>query len=823
METYFVDVLLPLALPDTYTYRVPQEMNALIAPGKRVVVQFGQKRIYSAIVRNVHQTAPLAQNIKYILDIIDEKPVVTSLQFKFWDWISEYYMTTRGEVMSAALPTAMKLASESKIVLNPEFDGNTDSLNDKEYLIYEALETNGILTITEVSAIVELKKVVHLINGLYDKGVIRIEEELIDNFKPKTEPYVIINLDFTEEEKLRNILDSMEKKAPKQVDLLMAYLQMTNSLKSENLAVSKAALLKQSATSGAVLDALKEKGILQVFEKVISRIEVVTKKLDVESIKLSVHQQVAFESIKLKFETNNIQLLHGVTGSGKTEIYIKLINEVISTGKKVLFLLPEIALTAQIINRLRKYFGSDVGIYHSRYSQNERVEVWNNLVNKEKSFKIIIGARSSVFLPISNLGLVIIDEEHDTSYKQMDPAPRYNGRDAGIFLAGLNEAKCLLGSATPSIETYKKAKDGKYGLTTLTQRFGESQMPLIKVVDTIEATKKGNMKSHFSKDLIDEIDTTLKAKQQVILFRNRRGFSLSMVCEKCHWTPECKHCDVTLTFHKQYQKLKCHYCGYAINVPDKCPSCGSSRIKLQGFGTEKIENELPIFFNDAVVKRMDLDTTRGKNSYSQIINDFEDKKIDILVGTQMVTKGLDFENVGLVGVMSADSLISYPDFRSGERGFQMLTQVSGRAGRKGAKGKVIIQTSHPEHSIIQRVVSNDYTGMYESQIADRENFGYPPFTRLIKITLKHKDFHLLNEASRLYAERLRERLGGRVIGPEFPIVSRVKTLYLKNILVKIEMGASHRFVKNFIHETTANFEKKKEYRQVMIAYDVDPY
>lgn len=821
--TKFVDVLLPLALPQLYTYRVPLEFNDVVEEGKRVVVQFGRKKIYSAVVKKVHLKAPEAYSIKYILDVIDENPVVNSRQFRFWEWMASYYMATEGEVMNAALPSAMKLASETRIVMNPDFDGDTSQLNDREFLIFEALERNDVLTITEVSAIVELKQVVNLLKNLFAKGVILEEQEMREKFKPKRKTYVSIDSAYLSENKLNALMNVLERRAKKQLQLLLAYIRLSGFFDKEVKDVPKTVLLKESGVSSPVLTAMVEKNIFTTYDKVVSRLEDATSSAVAEDIELSGAQSVALEAVKKNFSKVNVQLLYGVTGSGKTEIYIKLIDEIINTGRQVLFLLPEIALTGQIINRLRKYFGGDIGIYHSRYSQNERVEVWNRMTGAGNPYKIIVGARSAVFLPFTNLGLVIVDEEHDTSYKQYDPAPRYNGRDAAIYLAKIHGAKCLLGSATPSIETFYKAKTGKYSVTDLKERYGNIKMPSIEVVDTVLANKNKAMKSHFSTTLLDAIGDTLKQRQQVILFRNRRGFSLRLVCDKCQWSPECKSCDVTLTFHKHLQKMKCHYCGYSTPMPDKCPACGSKRLRLSGFGTEKVETELPVFFPGTAIRRMDLDTTRGKHSYMQIINDFEEKRIDILVGTQMVTKGLDFENVGLVGVLDADSLINFPDFRSSERAFQMLMQVSGRAGRKNKQGRVIIQTSKPENATIQEVVSYDYESMYRRQIAERQTFKYPPFYRMIRLSLKHKDYQVLNEAADYLAGLLRERLGGRVIGPEYPLVARIKNYFIKNIIIKFEIAASQRFVKDFIIDKTGELEKKRQFRQVIVAPDVDPY
>lgn len=821
--TYFVDVLLPLALPELYTYRVPFEKNDQISVGKRVVVQFGKKRIYSALIKKIHTRAPEHYSVKYILDIIDNEPIVNDIQFKFWEWIAEYYMATNGEVMAAALPSAMKLASDTRIILNPDFDGDVDKLNDREFLIFEALERNSVLTITEVSAIVELKQVINLLKSLFDKGVILEEEEIRQKFVPKKEPFVRLNCQFFEKDAMNSLMDNLEKKAPKQLQILLDYIKLSGYFSGSYAEISKKKLLQNNGNSTAVFNALVTKGVFEIIERVVSRLFEAKSLSDPSAIILSAAQTQALKSINENFSQSKIQLFHGITGSGKTEIYIQLIENVLSTGKQVLYLLPEIALTGQIINRLRKYFGEKVGIYHSKYSQNERVEVWNKMASENRAYNIIIGARSAVFLPYKNLGLVIIDEEHDTSYKQYDPAPRYHGRDAGIYLAMLHNANCLLGSATPSIETYHKTKTGKYSLTELTERWGDAKLPVIEVVNTTEANKNKQMKSHFSSYLIDMVDQNLKQKKQVIIFRNRRGFSLRLVCDSCQWTPECKNCDVTLTFHKHIQKMKCHYCGYTTVLPEKCPSCGSKKIRLSGFGTEKVESELPIFFPEAQVGRMDLDTTRGKSSYLQIINDFEEGRIDILVGTQMVSKGLDFENVGLVGVLNADSIINIPDFRSSEKAYQMLTQVSGRAGRKNEQGKVIIQSSMPENAVIQDVINHDYQSLYERVIKDRETFHYPPFYRMLRISVKNKDSQLLNESAFLLTEMLRKKLGDRVIGPEYPLVGRIKNYFIKDIIIKFEVEASRRFVKDYVRHCISEMDKEVRFRSVLFQIDVDPY
>lgn len=816
--------MLPLPLPGFYTYRVPFELNEQVQAGQRVVVQFGKKRIYSALVRRIHEIPPQTYTVKYILSILDPLPIVNDIQFKLWDWIADYYMCFPGEVMNAALPSALKLASETKIVLNPDFKGELSLLNEKEYLIAEALQLQNVLTLSEVSDIVEQLKVIPLIKTLIEKGVVVVEEELISRYRPKKEVYVKVSDEFkNDDKKLGDLMDDISKRAYKQLELLMSLISKCNQTNKDE--ILKTDLMKSVNGTSAQLTALEKRGVIEIFEKTSSRLEKFDSVFSIDSIEFSEHQQKAFDEINSGFREKDVALLHGITSSGKTEIYIKKIHETISAGKQVLFLLPEIALTTQIINRLRKYFGDEVGVYHSRYNENERVEVWNRVLvdsDELKSLKIILGARSSLFLPFKNLGLIIVDEEHDTSYKQYDPAPRYYARDAAIYLATLHKAKVLLGSATPSIESYYNAKFGKYALVELDKRYGGVQLPEILVADIKEETKRRTMKSHFSSFLLEHIKEALENKEQVILFQNRRGFSLRLVCEKCDWTPECKNCDVTLIYHKHNNQLKCHYCGYSQRVPSQCPACGNHELKMKGFGTEKIEDELPIFFPKAIVARMDLDTTRSKHSYQKIITDFEDRRIDILVGTQMVTKGLDFNNVSVVGILNADNMISFPDFRSFERSFQQIAQVSGRAGRNKKRGKVIIQTGNPYHSVIRYAIENNYIEMYKSQLQERKQFNYPPFHRIISISLRHKEAQLLNEAAWSFTSELRAKLGKRVLGPEYPIVSRVKNLYIKNVLVKIEKDASLKAIKDIIKEKAENLRAQDSFKSVRIVFNVDP-
>jgi primosomal protein N' (replication factor Y) len=619
----------------------------------------------------------------------------------------------------------------------------------------------------------------------------------------------------------------------------MTYITLSKRYSKERVEVRKLDILKVVEGGEAALKSLIKKNVFELYEREVGRLASFENENKISN--LNEEQQTILDSINVQFgRTENISgqpvkdvvLLHGVTSSGKTEIYVKLIEQAIAEGKQVLYLLPEIALTTQIINRLRKYFGDMVGVYHSKFNENERVEVWNNVLgrsfDKEKNdtefpnFKLVIGARSALFLPFSNLGLVIVDEEHDTSYKQYDPSPRYNARDAAIYLAHIHKAKTLLGSATPCIESYYNAHDGKYGFAELTKRFGGVQMPEILIADVKEATRKKQMKSHFSPLLLDTITLALDKKEQVILFQNRRGFAPQLECNMCAWIPQCANCDVSLTYHKVSNQLRCHYCGYSIKPPTKCAACGDTDLKMKGFGTEKIEEELSIFYPKARISRMDLDTTRSKFAHQHIIQDFEEGNIDILVGTQMVTKGLDFDNVSMVGILNADSMLNFPDFRSFERSFQLMAQVSGRAGRKSKRGKVIIQTQNPDHSIIQEVIANDFASMYTNQLMDRKNFNYPPYFRLIEVTVIHKDVDMVNASSKYLADALKKHFAKRVLGPEFPLVSRVRNLYHKNILLKIERDASVGQVKKILSELLVKFKSSADYKSVRIQIDVDP-
>ncbi|MHC1708304.1 MAG: primosomal protein N' [Bacteroidales bacterium] len=822
----YAEILLPLPLPGTFTYLVSEEFSDQIAPGKRVEVQFGHNKVYSGLVKRIISEKPEKINPKPILSVLDDIPIVNNQQYALWDWISQYYLCYPGEVMNAALPSALKLASESKIVLNPLTTADPDSLSEREYLIYEALDIRKVLSMQDVSAILGLKKIMPVLKGLVDKGIIEIYENLQDRYIPKYEIFVQLSENYLIEENLQELFDRLERKSEKQLKCLMTYLHLSRSLKLGK--IKQSLILKEADVTHAVIRAMEKKGIFILSEEIVSRLGETRESAGVDSIVFNPFQELAYTRIRHSFLEKDVVLLHGVTSSGKTELYIKLIKEVLDTGKQVLYLLPEIALTTQIISRLVKYFGPTVGVYHSKYNEQERVEVWKKVIQHSseeprRGFSLVLGARSALFLPFSDLGLIIVDEEHDSSYKQHEPAPRYQARDAAIILGKIHHAKVLLGSATPAIESYYNALSGRFGLVTLKERYGGVELPEIQVVDMRLEARKKQVHSHYSQVLLDHIDDALNKKEQIILFQNRRGFSLRIYCESCQWTPECKNCDVTLTYHKHRNELRCHYCGYTVTPLTRCPSCNGVNIRMSGFGTEKVEEELPVFFPNARMARMDLDSTRSKYSYQKILSDFENKNVDILIGTQMVTKGLDFDNVSLVGVLNADNQLTYPDFRSYERSFQLMAQVSGRSGRKLKRGKVIIQTWSPSHPVIEWVVANDYEKLFQEQLRERNVFHYPPYYRLIQISVKHKDLLILSDAANYLAGKLKSFLGNRVIGPEYPLVSRINLWYIKQLLIKIDRDNSLLPTKSMILQQVKDLEIQQKFRNTRVVIDVDPY
>ena len=817
-EVYYVEVLLPLHLPGTYTYRVPRELNGEVSVGKRVVVQFGQKRMYSALVRRIHTEAPKWRT-KYILSVLDERPLVTERQMLFWEWMATYYMCYPGDVMAVALPAGMKLASESAVSIHPDFDGDLSRLTKYELQVVNLLTEYSTMKLDDISRAIGVQKIMPLMRGMIEREVVMMDEELRERFKPRKSTYVRLSEAYADEEAQRRLFDELEaKKRTKQVDLLMQYMQMSG--------FGKELVPKRDLPQVSALQTLIKNGVLVTEEREESRLEHfdADSLVPVESIKLNEAQQTAYSMLSSPLSPHTTHLLHGVTSSGKTEVYIKLIDEQVRAGKQVLFLLPEIALTAQIINRLRRHFGDKVGVYHSRFSASQRVEVWRRTAtdNEEARYQVLLGARSAVFLPFRDLGLVIVDEEHDASYKQQDPAPRYHGRDAAVYLAHLWGAHTVLGSATPSIESYHNAMEGKYGLAVMAHRYGGFNLPKVEVVDMKTATRQGEVHGHFSDKLLRAIRDALAARQQVILFQNRRGFSLRLECDDCHHIPQCVHCDVSLVYHKATNSLRCHYCGYSIPVPEECPACHSTHLRMTGIGTERVEEDLQIMFPEARVARMDLDSTLQKNQYIELLNDFAQRRIDILVGTQMVTKGLDFEHVSVVGIVNADNLINYPNFRSFERAYQQMTQVSGRAGRHGDAGQVIIQTYNPGHQILQKVEDNDYEGLYHDQDNERRVFRYPPYYRLVEITPKHRDNEVVSAAADWFATELRGAFGQRVMGPEYPLVSRIRALYLKTITVRFERNEAIADAKKLMMQMADELVKQDGWARVAIHFDVDP-
>ena len=815
-QTFFVNVVLPLAISKAYTYRVPHNLANNIAIGKRVVVQFGRNRVYTAIIFSISDKAPIAYEAKYILDVLDEFTIVTAQQLALWEWMSAYYLCTLGEAMQAALPSALKLASETKVSLNPDTEQDKSTLTDKEFLLLDALEIQPVLTIAEIIKILDQKTVFPILRALFDKGMITISEELTEKYRAKTKTYVQLNSFYADAANRKALFDLLER-APKQVDVLQAYFQLAKT----QTEIAKSDLLEASEASAATLQALVAKEVFTLVEQEVSRLSGVEADLDAD-FTLSVPQQEALNQLKTNLQEKEVCLVHGVTASGKTEMYIRLIEEYLAIGKQVLYLLPEIGLTTQVIQRLQKIFGTKIGVYHSKFNDNERAEIWQKVLNGD--YQIVLGARSAVFLPFANLGLVVVDEEHENSFKQFDPAPRYHARDSAVFLASLFKAKVVLGSATPSFESYYNAKIGKYGLITLSERYGGVQLPDIQVVSIPDETKRKTMQSHFTSVLLSEIKGALARKEQIILFQNRRGYAPVLLCATCGYTPKCINCEVSLTYHKSSGKLHCHYCGYRQDTVPLCPACGSTKIEHKGFGTEKVEDELSLIFPEARIARMDVDATRTKYGFQHLITDFEDKKIDILVGTQMVAKGLDFANVSTIGILNADSMLNFPDFRAFERSYQLLAQVSGRAGRRDIRGKVIVQAHDIHHRVLQQVIENDYEGLFQTELIERRNYQYPPLFRLIGLCIKHKDPVKLNQIAEYVAALLRQQFGDRVLGPEAPFVNRIRNYYLQDILLKVEKeGLSAQKVKIALQQILQSFEQEVLSKGCIIQVDVDPY
>jgi len=810
----YIAVIVPIAVPKPYTYMVPPELMKDVKVGVRVEVQFGKNKLYSGLVMKLLDAPPANQKPKPILSVIDAEPIILEHQLKMWQWIAAYYSCSLGEVMNAALPAGMKLASETRIVLSPLFDGNYDGFNDKEYMIAEALSIQQELSLRDIRDILDQKTVYPLINRLLQRKIIYLKEELIGTYKPKEVSCVRLMEPYASASAMLEIAFQKLSRSDRQVEAMMAFLQL--SQKQEFVRCQE--IYKKANVDLSVLRAMEKKEVLEIYKKEVSRLGGYEEEL-IDTFDLSDQQKRVLKDIKPR-EEKAVTLIHGVTGSGKTRVYIELILEALEREEQILYLLPEIALTTQLVSRLQKIFGDQVAVYHSRMSNPERVEVWQNV---QKGKAIVMGARSSLFLPFENLKLIIVDEEHDPSYKQVDPAPRYHARDLAIYLGHLNGAKVILGTATPSLESYSNAKTGKYQLLKMAERFGGLELPEIRIVDIRDELKKQKMQSHFTSVLLEELKEALERGEQAILFQNRRGYAPNMSCTACDWHSECINCDVSLTYHKFFNNLRCHYCGYQTALPVECPACGSRQLNIKGFGTEKIEDELQIFLPDAKIKRLDFDTVRAKNAHAKIINDFEEKRIDVLVGTQMVTKGLDFDNVGLVGILSADHLFQFPDFRATERAFQLMTQVSGRAGRKHKRGKVIIQAFNKSHPVLREVLENDYSAFFARETSERSEFLYPPYYRLIKITLKHRKPQLLNEAAKAFAKHLKARLGYQVIGPAIPSIPRVRGFFILAFLIKLEKNSSKgAVIKQKILENIGLTKSLQGFSTVRFNIDVDP-
>lgn len=808
-----VNVLLPLAIPRVYSYKLEESLWSGLKFGVRVEVPLRNKLLSGIIIEETEKEPDTLHKLRYIVSVLDKHPIITEEQYKLWQWMSDYYMCTIGEVMNVALPSGLKLSSETKLIARSHIDDFMGSLSDKEYMLAEAVSIQNELTIAQVQDILQQKTVYPYIKSLLDKEIILIKEELKTGYKPKTETFIKINEQYSGESMTTAL--EMTTRSEKQTRALLSYVQLSQ----KNPWVSKKKISNHSGSDGSVFKALEKKGIIEITSKEVSRIsnELIT---HAKPPPLNEHQEEALEEIRQHYKEVQRVLLFGITGSGKTRIYMDLIDDTLAQGKQVLYLLPEIALTTQIVDRLMVNYASDIGVYHSKMSNNKRVELWNASLN---GMKLILGARSSILLPFKDLGLIIVDEEHDPSYKQSDPAPRYNARDTAIYLSNMHGCKVLMGTATPSLETFMNAKNGKYGIVKLLERHGASELPDIEIVDLRAQYKKGLMLSIFSKDMKDAIDGALQKKEQILIFQNRRGYSPTLQCTVCDFHAECPNCDVSLTVHDHFKELRCHYCGYRHKLPHNCPQCGFDKLDKLGFGTERIELELKKVFPSAQVARMDFDTAKTRNAYERILSSFKEHKIDILVGTQMVTKGLDFDNISVVGVLAADKILYFPDFRANERAFQLFTQVAGRAGRRNKKGRVIIQTYNPDHPVIGETRTYDHSKFYKRELTERKRFMYPPFFRMVQITIKHKDPKVTLEVAILLCEKLRKHLGQRVIGPSTPGIARLRGLYIQNILIKMEKNtAAIKSIKSLIRQIKSELNNSDGVKKTRIIVDVDP-
>ena len=816
------EIILPLPLYGTFTYEIPPEMESEVHVGSRVLVQFGKKKRYTGIVERIHSDRP-DYTIKEIQAVLDPNAIIRYPQLRLWNWIAEYYLCTVGEVYKAALPTGLKPESETSISLNPDYEpAEGFKMTERQAQVVMMLEAKKKLKISDIETETQLKNVGALVHSMLEAGLIQVDEKIVERYRPKKETYVVMPIERHDEDALHRSFD-LTRRSRQQEKALIAYLDMSGWMhpSAELRDVTRREFLDKTGISPGILKAMVDKGIFAIEKRVYNRFKSEKHSDEIPLPTLSEKQDEALHSVRDIYRERQVALLHGVTGSGKTEIYTHLIASALRDNNQVLYLVPEISLTTQLTDRLRDVFGDRLIVYHSKFSDNERVDIWKRLLHSNEPL-VILGARSSVFLPFAHLGLVIVDEEHEGSFKQYDPAPRYNARDTAMMLAVMHGAKVLLGSATPSVETYYKALNGKYGLVTLSERFEGSQLPDVEIVDMREQRKKKLNRGILSEPLRKAMTHSLDSRHQSILFQNRRGFAPVVVCQQCGWTPKCENCDVSMVYHKFSNLLKCHYCGYTQPLPSVCPACGLNGIEVFGYGTERIAEEVHDVYPDAKVTRMDLDTTCNKDSYQEIIEEFGSHQTDILVGTQMVTKGLDFESVDTVGVISADTLLNFPDFRSNERAFNMLEQVAGRAGRRADKGLVLIQTTRPDNPVLGFVKRHDYNGFYEAEIQEREQFAYPPFTRVINVYLRNKDPRICDAVAVRYSMELRKVFGNRVLGPEKPFVSRVALWYIQSIMLKVEAGASMKKVKELLRQIYEHVAYWPEMKATQVYYDVDP-
>ena len=812
--TIYADVILPLALAQTYTYRVPEEFVGQLREGQRVEVQFSKNKHYAGIIRRLHGDMP-AFKTKPVLSVIDVEPLLTPRQLRLWDWIADYYCCALGEVMTAGLPSHLKMASETVITLGPMFSDDVTELSEDEYLVVEALTLQAELTLKDIRDILQRKTVYPVIRSLLDRHVIFPKEELTDRYKALEVKCVRFGPEFTTEAQRAGAFDLVSR-SEKQTAVLLEYIQYSRTQPY----VRRSDLSKRTGASDGMIRAMVKKGIFEFYDREVSRISTDSEAPEAAR-ELSPQQVGALTEIRAHHAAGRPALLHGVTSSGKTRVYIELMQEAIAAGKQVLYLLPEIALTGQIIKRLQQVLGDQIMVYHSRLNNMERVEIWKAVLTGNTS---VVGPRSALFLPFTALDLVVIDEEHDPSYKQHDPNPRYNGRDVAMYLAHQHGAKAILGSATPSLESWENARSGKYGLVTMPERFGGSVLPEIVIANTRETNDKGAHHPFFTPTLLDALRKTLERGEQAILFQNRRGFAPVYFCPTCEYTVECVNCDVSLTYHKYQHRLRCHCCGYVTAPPEQCPACGELQLKLSGTGTEKIEDELKIFLPEARIARMDLDTTRGKNALGKLLDQFEIGELDILVGTQMVTKGLDFERVGLVGVISADQLLRFPDFRADERAFQLMTQVAGRAGRRGRRGQVIIQAHEGSHPVITDVVAGDYRNFIQREKGNRQQHAFPPYRKMIRLQLRHTRRATVEEGAKLLGKWLAYALGDQLEGPFEPSVARLRTYYLQDMVIRCApVPARMKRIKDIIQRASDKLAQTKGLSGVRVVVDVDPY